>query len=57
MAANEDRKRLRQLNQRIRVKKEDLGRLREELSALNAERKTIREKLAGEVAEAAASES
>lgn len=50
MAGNEDRKRLRQLNQRISIKREDVARLREELSTLIAERKALKEKLAAQIA-------
>lgn len=49
MAANIDRKRLRELNHRIVIKREDLGRLREELASLQAERKELKEKLDAEV--------
>lgn len=48
MAPNPDRQKLRQINERLQIRREDLGRLQEELKTLRAERDALRTKLASE---------
>ncbi|WCR05540.1 hypothetical protein [Paracoccus saliphilus] len=51
MTSSNDNKRLRQLFHRITIKREDLARLKTELSALQEERKALKEKIDAEAAE------
>jgi len=46
-----DRQRMRQLFHRIAIKREDLGRLKAELSALQEEHKALKEKIGAEKSE------
>ncbi|WP_172332537.1 hypothetical protein [Mangrovicoccus sp. HB161399] len=51
MAASEDRKEFREINTRLRIKMEDLERLKEEVKILKEQRSAMKEKI--DAAEAA----
>ncbi|WP_171060667.1 hypothetical protein [Poseidonocella sp. HB161398] len=50
MAANPDRKKMREVSMRLQIKTEELNRLKEEIKVLREERMALKEKIGAEEA-------